>query len=84
MIFNDLIEESKTNYWNSLLHLLDKVFGFSSGNNSTIKRVNQGFDRETGEHVIYLEYRVKVSGQSPISKNPEKVKLTKDDNSDGH
>ncbi len=80
MIFNDIIGESKTNYWNRLLQLLDKIFGFNSGKNSTIKRVNQGFDRETGEHVIYLEYRVRISGQSPIAKNSEKVNLIKSDN----
>ena len=56
-----------------MLHLLNKLFGFSSG--GTIRRVGQKFDQEKGEHVILFEYRVKSQNQSPIAKKSGKVKL---------
>ena len=67
------------NYWSKIKQLLDKAFQLGSGNDSKLKRISQGFDQSTGEHVIRLEYRVKASNQSPIAKKPLKVKLKPDD-----
>jgi hypothetical protein len=73
------INESKPlqpNNWNQLLALLDKLFNLGQINNSTVKRRKQWFDQKSGEHVILLEYRVKVANQAPIKSPPPKVKLT--------
>jgi len=52
---------------------MDKTFKLGTGNNSKLKRISQGFDQSTGEHVIRLEYRVKASNQSPITAKPPKT-----------
>lgn len=81
MLLNDVLHESSASWWNKALYILDKLFGFESDGNSKLKRVKQVFDQKAGEHVIYLEYRVKVVNQSPIQapliKN-SKVKADKD------
>ena len=79
MIFNEIIEESKLNSWNRLILILDKIFGFNSDGKSKVRRIRQSFDQKNGEHVIYLEYRVKASNQSPIKLNRSKVKLISTD-----
>jgi hypothetical protein len=66
MLLNDVLHESSAGWWNKALYILDKLFGFESDGNSKLKRVKQVFDQKSGEHVIYLEYRVKASNQSPI------------------
>jgi hypothetical protein len=73
------INESKPlqpNNWNQLLTLLDKLFNLGQIKKSTVKRRKQWFDQKSGEHVILLEYRVKVANQAPIKSPPPKVKLT--------
>jgi len=47
---------------NQLLALLDRVFGFPNKIRSTFRKLRQDFDENTNEHVIVLEYRVKVKG----------------------
>ena len=47
---------------NQLLVLLDRVFGFPNKIRSTFRKLSQDFDENTNEHVIVLEYRVKVKG----------------------
>lgn len=47
---------------NQLLVLLDRVFGFPNKRRSTFRKLRQDFDENTNEHVIVLEYRVKVKG----------------------
>ena len=49
------------NAWNQLLAALDAALGFPNRNNSTVKKLKQGYDNETNEHVILLEYRVRVN-----------------------
>ena len=66
MLLNDVLNESSAGWWNKALYILDKLFGFDSDGNSKLKRVKQVFDQKSGEHVIYLEYRVKAVNQSPI------------------
>ena len=48
------------NNWNQLLAVLDKTIGFPNRIDSTVKKVRQGYDEKKNEHVIYLEYRVRV------------------------
>jgi len=67
------------NYWMQITILLDKLFNLGSGNDSKLKRIAQGFDQKTGEHVIRLEYRVKADNQNKIARKPAKVKLSPDD-----
>jgi len=78
MIFTEIIEESKLNAWNRLILILDKLFGFKSEGKSKVRRVGQGFDKNSGEHVIQFEYRIKAINQSPIPKIRNKTKLVAD------
>lgn len=59
--------------WEIIKKWLDKLYGLNSGLPSTLKRVKQGFDQDTGEHVIYLEYRVRAPYQQAIPRT-QKVK----------
>ena len=76
MKVTDFLPESSRSDWNTLISLLDRLFGFRSRGRSKIRRVKQEFDQETGEHVIYLAYRVKAMNQPHIPKKPVKPKLT--------
>ena len=49
------------NKWNRLLASLDRVFGMNK-ERSTFKKLSQNFDEKTNEHVIVIEYRVRVKG----------------------
>jgi len=50
------------NKWNRLLATLDAVFGMKGRESSKFKKLSQDFDEKTNEHVIVIEYRVKVAG----------------------
>ena len=50
------------NKWNRLLASLDRVFGMNNKEQSTFKKLSQDFDEKTNEHVILIEYRVRVKG----------------------
>ena len=50
------------NKWNRLLASLDRVFGMTNKERSTFKKISQEFDENTNEHVIVIEYRVRVKG----------------------
>jgi len=50
------------NKWNQLLTTLDQVFGMKNKERSTFKKLSQDFDEKTNEHVIVIEYRVRVKG----------------------
>ena len=50
------------NKWNRLLATLDQVFGMQNKERSTFKKLSQEFDEKTNEHVIVIEYRVRVKG----------------------
>lgn len=45
---------------NRLLAMFDRVFGFVNRKSSTYRKVSQFYDERTGEHVVLLEYRVRV------------------------
>lgn len=47
--------------WNKLLASLDATFGFPTRISSKVKKLQQGFDNKTQEHVVWIEYRVKVT-----------------------
>ena len=49
------------NAWNQLLAAMDAALGFPNRKNSTVKKLKQGYDNDTNEHVIWLEYRVRVN-----------------------
>ena len=42
-----------------LLDCLDRMFGSKNKINSQFRKVGQVFDERTGEHVFYIEYRVR-------------------------
>jgi len=71
--------KKEPNYWMQVTVLLDKLFKLGSGKDSKLKRIAQGFDQKTGEHVIRLEYRVRADNQNKITRKPAKVKLKPDD-----
>ena len=58
------------NKWNRLLASLDRVFGMNNKERSTFKKLSQEFDEKTNEHVILIEYRVRVAGT--IKSTPRK------------
>jgi hypothetical protein len=62
--------------WNKILALLDAQFGFQSTKDSSkVKKLWQGYDNQTNENVIWLEYRVRVksdkSTQSEAKADPK-------------
>jgi hypothetical protein len=58
--------------WNKILTLLDVQFGFQSTKaSSKVKKLWQGYDNQTNEHVIWLEYRVRVCHNQPTQSDPQ-------------
>jgi hypothetical protein len=62
------------NGWRGVLVAMDSIFGHGCRKASRISKKVQGFDNHTGEHIIRIEYRVKllnedgeVSGRSLLS-----------------
>lgn len=53
------------NRWNQLQALLDSMFGFPNKVSSKVKKLQQGFDNRTQEHVVWIEYRVQVNNVQP-------------------
>ena len=58
--------------------MLDKTIGFPNRIDSTVKKVRQGYDEKKNEHVIYLEYRVRVKPGGMNVPNPEALRLLRD------
>jgi hypothetical protein len=65
-------EDINMKMWNKLLAVLDQVYGFPNMASSTLKKLEQGYDNETEEHVIRLEYRIKIGDALP----PKQVSRT--------
>jgi hypothetical protein len=62
------------NDWNRLLVQLDKTIGFPQKIHSSVKKRWQGYDQWKNEHVIWLEYRIKVHpGTQPPPKPPQNL-----------
>lgn len=53
--------DSDMNNWSKLLAVLDRLFGHGDKQQSRISKKVQGYDNKTGEHVIRIEYRVKLA-----------------------
>ena len=51
--------------WNQLLAMLDQALGFPNKQSSKVMKRGQGFDNDTQEHVVWLEYRVRVLADKP-------------------
>jgi hypothetical protein len=58
-------EDINMKMWNKLLAVLDQVYGFPNMASSTLKKLEQEYDNETEEHVIRLEYRIKIGDALP-------------------
>ena len=59
------------NPWNQLLTAIDGALGFPNRLNSSVKKLKQGYDNKTNEHVIWLEYRVRVNPGDHFVRQPE-------------
>jgi hypothetical protein len=68
ILVNTFKEATTMNAWNRLLTALDEVLGFPNKTNSNVKKIKQAYDNRTNEHVIWLEYRVRVSNEEPVRK----------------
>ena len=66
------------NGWNKLLVLLDSLFSFPNKAASKIKKVQQAFDNRTQEHVIWIEYRVRVNNAQAPSPDPKQLRASAD------
>jgi hypothetical protein len=65
------------NGWNKLLALLDAMFALPNKAASKVKKLQQGFDNRTQEHVIWIEYRVRVNNAQAPSPDPRLVKASR-------
>lgn len=63
---------------NKLLAALDATIGLPNKVASKVKKLKQGFDNKTQEHVIWLEYRVRVNTARAPSPDPRLVKASRD------
>lgn len=52
--------DSDMNNWNKLLAILDHLYGHGAKQRSRISKKVEGFDNQTGERVIQIEYRIKM------------------------
>lgn len=52
--------DSDMNNWNKLLAILDHLYGHGAKQQSRISKKVEGFDNQTGERVIRIEYRIKM------------------------
>ena len=62
------------NKWEQLLKSLDAVYGFENQVKSSVKKIRQGFDEKSDEHVVIIEYRVKRSELSAKAVKRKKAK----------
>mgnify|MGYP000983737098 FL=1 len=54
------------NNWNKLHIILDRLFGHGDKQHSRISQKWQGFDNQTGEQVIRIEYRIKLVSEGTV------------------
>jgi hypothetical protein len=65
ILVNTFKEIATMNKWNNLLAVLDQALGFPNRQSSKVMKRTQGFDNKTQEHVVWLEYRVRVDDDAP-------------------
>lgn len=58
--------------WNRLLAMLDQTLEFANRKSSTVKKIKQGYDAQTNENLIWLEYRVRVANDLPVKPSQPK------------
>jgi len=58
--------------WNRLLVMLDQLFGFPNRQRSKVKKLRQAYDNQTDEHVIWLEYRVRLANR-PMKSTVQRI-----------
>ena len=51
------------NKHSKLLAILDEVFGAANKTKSQFRKIRQGFDENTNEHVVVIEYRYRRKGE---------------------
>jgi hypothetical protein len=61
------------NNWNKLLAMLDHTLGFTHRKASKVKKVWEAFDNKTQEHVVWLEYRVRVRNDQPLGESDREM-----------
>ncbi len=67
IVVNTSKEDSTMTSWNKLLAALDETLGFSNKVSSRVRKLKQAYDNNKNEHVIWLEYRIKVNtNRSPV------------------
>jgi hypothetical protein len=57
---------------------MDMTIGFPNRIDSNVKKIRQGYDEKKSEHVVYLEYRVRVKPGGMNVPNPEALRLLRD------
>lgn len=61
--------------WNKLLLMLDYTLGFFDDKaTSKVTKRGQTYDNKTNEHVVYLEYRVRVKNGAPTQPREAETK----------
>lgn len=64
------------NAWNKLLVAIDQALGFQNKVTSNVVKKWQAFDNTTQEHVVQLEYRVKVKLTEPLKPTLDSATLS--------
>ncbi len=64
--------------WDRLLASLDATLGFSERFSTKVMKLRQGFDNKTQEHVILVEYRVKIRIGTPAKPELDFAKFSQD------
>lgn len=64
--------------WSRLILILDSLFDFPNRAASEVKQLQQAFDASTGEHVIWLEYRIQVKDGYSTPPDPVLLDTGKD------
>jgi len=70
IVVNTFKEEATMTTWNKLLAALDDTLGFPNKVSSRVRKLKQAYDNKKNEHVIWLEYRIRVgTHRTPEQKN---------------
>lgn len=59
---------------NTLLNLLNAVFGFPDAKAARFRKIKQYFDERKAQHVVLIEFRVSRSGEKVVTPNPANKK----------
>lgn len=73
MVLKEISEAVSRNLWMQLLDTLTRLFKFQPEQKPRVIRTEQFFDNKTGEHVIVLQYRVKLPNQAPLAHHQKTI-----------